>query len=161
MDNSTYFFDLGMICGRFAHAHIGHVNLINQSMALCKRTLVFAGSAQEKRTLRNPFSVGTRIDVIHAIYPMVPEERLIVAPLDDMTHEYDVSSAWGRYLLDEVDYIMHKRPNLMVYGNDKLWSDWFSEDDLAGCSVHVLTRSTIPISATQVRGMLVLNDEKA
>jgi len=57
------FYELGVVCGRFGHEQIGHVSLFDTCMALCKRTLILVGSAQESGTLRNPFRVETRIDV--------------------------------------------------------------------------------------------------
>lgn len=153
------FYDLGVVCGRFNHEHLGHVSLFDNCMLLCKRSLILVGSAQEYGTLRNPLRVETRIDVIKETYPGQSEETLMIRGIDDLTNEYDVTSDWGKYVKSEVEYHKHKFANLMVYGNDEFRSQWFAPEDLVGTAELIIPRSTLPISATMVRGMLVINDE--
>lgn len=152
-------YDLGVVCGRFNHTQLGHVSLFDASMRLCKRTLILVGSAQEYGTLRNPFRLETRIDVIKEIYVGETEDTLMVRGINDLTNEYDITSDWGKYVKSEVINHKHKFADLMIYGNDKYRSEWFDYDDLKNSSELIITRSTIPISATEVRGMLVIDDE--
>ena len=154
------FYDLGVVCGRFGHEQIGHVSLFDTCMALCKRTLILVGSAQEHGTLRNPFRVETRIEVIRETYPGESEEVLMVRGINDLSNEYDVTSDWGKYVKSEVEFHKHKFASLMVYGNDEFRSQWFAPEDLVGTAELIIPRSTIPISGTMVRGYLVINDEK-
>ncbi len=112
----TPFFDLAVVCGRFGHEHLGHKSLFDYGLTFCKRLFVIVGSAQERDTLRNPFSVETRIEVIKETYPGVPESRLIVGGLNDMSNELDVNEAWGKYLKAYIENKVRKFPNLMVYG---------------------------------------------
>lgn len=158
MGNVPYF-DLAVICGRFGHETLGHKSLFDYGLTLCQREYIIVGSAQERGTLRNPFSVETRIDVIRSTYPGVPESRLMVGGLNDMTNELDVNEEWGKYLKAHIINQVHKFPNLMIYGNDEFRSKWFSAEDLVGTAELVLPRSTIPISGTEIRGMLVIDDE--
>ena len=160
MDKFSYF-DLAIICGRFGHEHIGHKSLFDFALDLSKRLYIIVGSAQERDTLRNPYSVETRIDVIKETYPGMSSERLIIGGLNDMTNEYDVNTEWGRYLKEHIENKMGKFANLMVYGNDEFRSRWFSDEDMQHTSNLVIPRSRIPISATQIRGMLVLGDRKS
>ena len=154
------FYDLGVVCGRFGHEQIGHVSLFDTCMALCKRTLILVGSAQEHGTLRNPFRVETRIEVIRETYPGESEDVLMVRGINDLTNEYDITSDWGKYVKSEVEFHKHKFASLMVYGNDEFRSQWFASEDLVGTAELIIPRSTIPISGTMVRGYLVINDEK-
>lgn len=153
------FYDLGVICGRFNHEQLGHVSLFDVSRALCKRTLVLVGSKQEYGTLRNPFRVETRIDVIRETYPGESEETFMVRGIDDLTNEYDVTADWGKYVKSEVEFHKHKFASLMVYGNDEFRSQWFAAEDLVDTVEMIIPRSTNPISGTMVRGMLVIDDE--
>lgn len=155
------YFDLAVTCGRFGHAHLGHTSLFDYGLMLCKRIYVIVGSAQERDTLRNPYSVETRIDVIKECYPGVPANRLIIGGLNDMTNELDINEEWGRYLKAHIISKVHKFPNLMIYGNDEFRSKWFAAEDLVNTAEIVLPRSTIPISGTMIRGMLVINDESS
>jgi len=153
------FYDLGLVCGRFAHEQLGHVSLFETCRKLCKRTLILVGSAQESKTLRNPFRLETRIDVIKETYPGESEETFMIRGINDLSNEYDVSTNWGKFIKSEVEYHKHKFASLMIYGNDDFRSKWFSPDDLIGTAELIIPRSTIPISATMVRGFIVINDE--
>ena len=153
------FYDLGVTCGRFNHEHLGHVSLFEASRLLCKRTLVLVGSKQEYGTLRNPFRVETRIDVIKETYPGESEEVFMVRGIDDLTNEYDITVDWGKFVKKEVEFHKHKFASLMVYGNDEFRSKWFAPEDLVGTAELIIPRSTLPISATKVRGLLLIDDE--
>ena len=161
MDFAAPRFDMGVTIGRFGHVQLGHNSLFDMSMSLCRRTYIIVGSAQERDTLRNPFTVETRIKAIRECYPGVPESKLIIGGLNDMTNELDINTEWGRYLKSHIIAKMHKFASLMVYGNDEFRSQWFSAEDLKHTAEIVIPRSTIPISGTQVRGLLLIDDEAA
>ena len=161
MDYAAPRFDMGVTIGRFGHVQLGHNSLFDMSMSLCRRTYIIVGSAQERGTLRNPFTVETRIKAIRECYPGVPESKLIIGGLNDMTNELDINTEWGRYLKSHIIAKMHKFASLMVYGNDEFRSKWFSAEDLKHTAEIVIPRSTIPISGTQVRGLLLIDDEAA
>lgn len=161
MANDFKFYDLGFVCGRFGHEHIGHVSLFDTCMSLCKRTLILVGSAQESGTLRNPYRVETRIDVIKETYPGISEDVLMIRGINDLSNEYDITSDWGKYVKKEVISHKHKFANLMVYGNDEFRSKWFAPEDLIGTAELILPRSTIPISGTMIRGLLTIDNEEA
>ena len=48
----------------------------------------------------------------------------------------------------------------MVYGNDEFRSQWFAAEDLTNTVEIIIPRSTIPISGTMIRGMLLIDDEQ-
>ena len=149
-------FEIGLVCGRFSHEHLGHVALISTSLSLCERTLVLVGSAQESGTLRNPFTLESRIDVIRKTFPEVSNKTLVICGLNDMTNEYDVTEDWGKYVKHHVEDAMGgKFADLMVYGNDEFRSKWFAKEDIANTSEFVFPRKKMPISATMLRGYLL------
>lgn len=152
-------FDLGVICGRFGHAQLGHVSLFDCSMKQCKRTLILVGSYNEYGTLRNPFRGELREKVIREIYPGIPEEMLTVRGINDLTNEYDITHDWGKYVKEEIISHKGKFANLMVYGNDEFRSNWFVAEDLIDTAEMILPRSRIPVSGTMVRGLLLIDDE--
>ncbi|MNT51127.1 bifunctional nicotinamide mononucleotide adenylyltransferase/ADP-ribose pyrophosphatase [compost metagenome] len=61
-------------------------------MSLCKRSLILVGSSQEYNTLRNPFRIETRIDVIKETYPGISEEILMIKRIKDLTNEFDITT---------------------------------------------------------------------
>ena len=49
----------------------------------------------------------------------------------------------------------------MIYGNDDNRSKWLAPEDLVGVNEFIIARETLPISATMVRGMLTIGDERS
>lgn len=146
-------YDLGMICGRFQTPTIGHESLFNTASLLCDRVLIFVGSAQEVGTERNPYDVGTRIEMIQSIVGI--NGIFTVKPLNDLTNEGDITPQWGKYLLQNCKRVMHKLPEVMIYGNDESRSLWFAKEDIKDMTEVIINRGKIDISATRVRQMMV------
>lgn len=155
-----YIFEDGFVCGRYGHATLGHELLISKSLQLCKRTYVAVGSAQEKGTLRNPFSAETRMGVIKTMFPELSEDRLVVGGINDLSNEFNRNTSWGTYLKKHLMEKFGKFPDVIFYGNESGRSKWFEEDDMLNTYEILVPRGAIPISATEVRGFLTLNDEE-
>lgn len=158
--NENKFYDLGVICGRFGHEHLGHVSLFDTCQKFCKRTLILVGSAQESGTLRNPFTVETRIAVIRQTYPHISEDALIIKGINDLKNEFNTNNDWGKYLKSQVELHMGKFADLLVYGNDGFRTSWFAPEDLISTDQLVISRTALNVSATMVRGLLVIDDEE-
>ena len=152
-------YKFGFLIGRLNHIHLGHEKLINTALEISDRFLVLIGSKQESKTLRNPFSFETRKRLIEKIYEN--DDKVVVAGLDDMTNEQDINYDWGRYVLDHVYEIGGERPDLMIYGNDESRKGWFSEEDSKTIYQYVVDRNELKISATELRGYLVVNDKSS
>lgn len=148
-------YDAGFICGRFQTFHLGHQKLIETGLLLCDRVLIFIGSAQESGTKRNPLNVTTREEMIREVFGH--DQRIMVYGLADMTNENDICPEWGRYLLSNIDRYIYKSPELMIYGNDASRSGWFDTDDIKHTSELIVNRNELPISATMVRTLMVLD----
>ena len=154
-------YDLGLVCGRFQHMHIGHEEVINTGFNFCERILVLVGSAQECHTEKNPFDYYLRETIIKNIYPdEVLCKKIIVKPLKDMTNdpEHNISTKWGAYVLKHVKEYMSKAPDIMIYGNDEARSQWFDKEDIKDMMEIIVPRSKIKISATEMRKFLINND---
>jgi len=150
-------YNLGLICGRFQHVHIGHEDLVETGLKLCENVLILVGSAQEYGTERNPYDVCTRVDMIKEIYPY---SCVTVKPLNDLTTEDDITPDWGKYVLSSVKRITDVPLDIMIYGNDESRSKWFAKEDIMDIGEFIVNRGRIPISATMMRKFLV-NDEKS
>lgn len=150
-------YDVALVVGRFQHFHVGHKSLVDAAYKLCDRVIILVGSTQESGTLRNPYLPSTRIDVIKAIYGG-ETDKLMVKELPDLTNEDDITTEWGKYVLNNVKLHIRKAPSLMVYGNDEFRSKWFAPEDVENTAELVLPRSKIPISATKLREALVRDD---
>lgn len=146
-------YDLGLFVTRGQIVHQGHCSAIMTALNICDRVLVFVGSAQENGTIRNPFDIQTRIELIKEIFG----DKVIVKPLNDLTNEKDITPEWGSYLMDNVKRIMGKVPDVMIYGDEDVSGAWFSKEDISETIRLVLPRARVPISATQIREFLVRN----
>ena len=149
-------YDIGLLVGRFNVFHIGHKSLSDLALTMCDRLLILVGSAQESGTLRNPFNVYTRMEMIRAIYP--ESTNVIIKPLPDLTTEDDITPIWGKYVLRNTYEILQKYPDAMIYGNDECRSGWFDPEDIKDMTEIVVSRSNILISATELRQLMVDND---
>ena len=152
-------YDVAAICGRFQTFHKGHESLVDTALKLCDRVLILVGSAQECGTERNPFNIDTRIRMLRAIYG--DDNFIVIKGLADLTNENDIRPEWGKYLLDNIDRYIYKKPDLMVYGNDDARSKWFDPEDIKEITEVIVNRSKIPISATMVRQYMVFGDRRA
>lgn len=151
-------YDVGLICGRFQTFHKGHEKLFETGLLLCDRLLILVGSAQECGTERNPFNVNTRTKMIKEVYGDNP--NIMIYGLSDLTHEDDICIEWGKYLLDNVDHYIYKNPDVMIYGNDESRSGWFDKKDLKNTTELIINRTELPISATMLRQLMVMDDRK-
>lgn len=151
-------YDIGLICGRFQTFHLGHESLVESGLKLCDRVLILVGSSQESGTERNPYNIVTRTNMIREIYDN--NKSVLIYGLADMSNEDDIRPEWGRYLLDKVDKIIYKAPEIMIYGNDESRSKWFDPEDLRDTSELIVNRGKINISATKVRKAMALDNRK-
>lgn len=151
-------YDIGLICGRFQTFHLGHESLVESGLKLCDRVLILVGSSQESGTERNPYNIVTRTNMIREIYDN--NKSVLIYGLADMSNEDDIRPEWGRYLLDKVDKIIYKAPEIMIYGNDESRSKWFDPEDLRDTSELIVNRGKIDISATKVRKAMALDNRK-
>lgn len=151
-------YDVGLICGRFQTYHIGHESLINMGTQLCDRILILIGSSQECGTERNPLNINTRTKMLKEIYGDSPE--IMIYALSDLTDENDIRPEWDKYLLENVDRYIYKVPELMITGDDEERNHWFAREDVVDMSQLIVNRGRIPISATQVRKLMVMDDRK-
>lgn len=152
-------FDFAFVCGRYGHAHLGHYLLIQKGIQLSRKMYVAVGSAQEKGTLRNPFSLETRIKVLKQMFSEIPEDKLIIDGINDMSNELNRSTSWGTYLKKHLIEKFGQFPDLILYGHEGGRSNWFEEADMANTHELLVPRGMIPISGTEIRGYLITDNK--
>ncbi len=148
-------YDAGLIVMRGQSLHNGHVQLINLALSLCDRVVIEVGSAQESGTLRNPFNISTRMEMLREVYP---QSNVIIRALPDLTHEGDITTEWGDHIMKDVHSVLYKNPDVIIYGNEgtNIGTTWFSKETMADMTEVVVSRSTIPINATMMRNHLMM-----
>lgn len=151
-------YDVGLICGRFQTFHKGHEKLIDTGLLLCDRLLIFIGSAQLCGTERNPLNIVTRIKMLKEIYG--DNDNIMIYGLTDLSKEDGISPKWGEYVLDNANRYIFKNPDIMIYGNDDVRSEWFKKGELNNIAELIINRNDFPISGTIVRDYMVKDDRK-
>lgn len=149
-------YKFAVVCGRFQPIHNGHVDIIRKAIEYADVVGLYIGSANRTGTKVNPLSYEDRKELIEKIFPEeVGNGRLIIKPLYDREHPADDLS-WGKHYLgciqkDFGEFGENGRPDLFVYGNDKVRGQWFTEEDLKGIDTLVVNRKSTEVSGTEVR----------
>ncbi|PEA25874.1 hypothetical protein CN984_11890 [Bacillus cereus] len=153
-------FKLGFVIGRFQHIHNSHRKMINTALQSCERVILMVGSSQESGTVRNPYNLYTRMNLIRDVFKTEIEDgTLLLAHTDDMTHEDDHSTAWGDFLIKKIDmwkghYGVKDKVDCFIYGNDEERTVWFKPKDIEKISHIVLSRKADNLNATNVRSLM-------
>jgi nicotinamide-nucleotide adenylyltransferase len=140
---------------------MGHMRMIQAGLSTCEHLLVLVGSSQESMTLRNPFNLKTRMDLLRIVFKEeIHEGRLLLGHIDDMTNENDHCVEWGDFVLKKVDmwrqhYGIDHKMDCMIYGNDEERFSWYKPEAVSHVSQIILSREEISISATEMREALI------
>jgi nicotinamide-nucleotide adenylyltransferase len=143
----------GLYLGRFQPFHDGHGSIVREAWLHCDNLIIAVGSAQEKRTKRNPLSYAERGAILYALTPF--NSNIKIVPIYDRD-EYEDNASWGTYVLDQVENLMGVRPTVVFEGTEESHEHWWDD---TGVEVVKVDRNETPISATQIRQML-LDDDK-
>ncbi len=108
-------YDYGVFIGRFQPFHEGHAKVVNTALENVDKLIILIGSANNPRTIRNPFTFEERKEFISALYAKeIAEGRIILKPLNDMTYQ---DTQWVRQVQDIVDMtILEDHPGFRDYG---------------------------------------------
>ena len=77
-------YDLAIFIGRFQPLHNGHIQNIEKALEVADHVLVILGSANQPRTIKNPFTIEERRDLIKEIYPT---GRVAVRHVEDYLYQ--------------------------------------------------------------------------
>lgn len=146
-------FSLGILVGRFQVVHAGHEQMIQTAVSLCDRVGLFIGSSQESGTSKNPFPYELRKKLLTNLFG----DRVEIYPLPDIG--VGNTTAWGDYVLENVQKRFGRLPDLLVSGKESRRLDWF--DSARGVGIAELyIPKTIEISASRMRAFLLADDRQ-
>lgn len=80
-------FDYMVYIGRFQPFHLAHHHVVEMALQQAKNVILVLGSAQDERTLKNPFSTFERQQMILASFTESQQQRLIFAPIIDVYND--------------------------------------------------------------------------
>lgn len=143
----------GLLLGRYQIFHKGHQALVDKALSECDKVLLFIGSAQEEKTLNNPFSFSLRKKMIEAIY----QDKVLIKPLVDL----GVGNVpkWGDYVYEQAHkYLPHI--DVIYFGDEKKHQLWYSSNHEIETKFISLNRKIIPISASEIREAILKGDKE-
>ena len=96
LSNEMSQYKRGLVIGRFQPFHNGHLELIQQILNECEELVVVIGSAQFNYILKDPFTAGERIEMIHASlsFQRMDRNRIFIIPLSN----FENNACWFGYL---------------------------------------------------------------
>ena len=114
--------EFAVYIGRFQPFHLGHVHVINEALQDSQNLVIFIGSANESRTVKNPFTYEERASVIKDwIKENNLVERVSILPvMDEPTDE-----GWIEYLINSIRIFTNNSNSTVIVGHDKDASSWY------------------------------------
>jgi len=111
-------YDLAVFIGRMQPLHNGHVRNIKTALEIADHVLVIAGSANQPRTPKNPFTADERKRMIKDIFP---EDRVGVIGVEDYYPNTEwlknVQTAAHKHLIEQGYEIFDAK--IAILGHDK------------------------------------------
>ena len=115
-------YDLAVFIGRFAPPHLGHLEVIKSALEQADELVIFVGSANRSPSIRNPFPVEFRIQMINAMLTNDQQSRVHVYDIDDyMYNDY----AWNANITALVAEFFPYATNIALVGHSKDHSSYY------------------------------------
>lgn len=145
-------YDFLVFIGRFQPFHKGHQFVVERALEASERLIILMGSAHQPRSLRNPWTIKEREQMIRSSLTAAQNERIDIAPLMDVMYNDEI---WIRNVQTTVNGIvtqrhskLHEAPRIGLVGHSKdhssyylsLFPQWksLSVDNLDGISATTL-----------------------
>lgn len=123
-------FDVGVIIGRFQPFHKGHKELFEVALSQAKTLVVVLGSAESARSIRNPWTVSEREDIIQAnfINDRPTFQRIHFVAVRDYFYN---NQAWVNEVREKVFRVTSSTAKIALFGHSKdetsMYLQWFPE----------------------------------
>ena len=147
--DKVYKYNYSLIVGKFSPIHIGHEKLINKSLNISSKTLIFVTNSSSDK-----IDISKRINLIKRIY----EKEISLNRLDivEFKNPTVFNLEYGDLIFDKYYEVLNSFPEVIVYGNDKDISFCFREELIKKIDTIVVKRDSV--SSTKVRELLSSND---
>jgi len=121
--------------------HLGHIYLVREALKKYNELVIVVGSAQYSHTLRNPFTAGERIEMIHRTMISMGFDNVLIIPIEDI-HRH---SLWVTHVLTFIPSIQG------VFANEPTTRRLFIEHGIDVHSVKLYRRGIYCASAIRER----------
>lgn len=109
--------------GRFQPFHRGHMSVIDEALKRADNVIILIGSANLPRSLRNPFSVEERAQMIKGAYSASESSRIHCVGLDDALYN---DTRWLQYVQKAVLSVTGDlRDDIALIGHSKDSSSYY------------------------------------
>jgi bifunctional NMN adenylyltransferase/nudix hydrolase len=102
--------------GRFQPVHNAHVEIIRRAQAMADRVIIVIGSTNEPRTVKNPFTVDERKELLIAALSGFSAPLPIIRSAED--HPYN-DQAWAVNVVREVAPFLHGKTGIIGHLKDE------------------------------------------
>lgn len=103
MEDYNINYNLLVYAGRFQLPHNGHFAVIKQALSYCDRLVILVGSANQPRSVSNPFSYRERVDLISAGLSQDQLNVITFHPLNDFVDDRDWVASVDSAITDAVE----------------------------------------------------------
>jgi len=109
--------DVIVYIGRFQPAHKAHIETIQRAALLAtKRVIILVGSANQPRTIKNPWKWDERADMIRASLTDSANEKVTILPVRDV---YYNENLWNQRVQEIVDSVVDEDDVVKIIGYTK------------------------------------------
>lgn len=94
-------YDYALYIGRFQPFHNGHMKVVQHGLTIAKKLIIFVGSTNGARTIKNPFTFEERRDMILNCFDPQIAQRITIIPLRDYFYNDEMWFAQIQNLIAE------------------------------------------------------------
>ncbi len=144
---TTSQYDYAVFIGRFQPFHIGHLFVFQEALKTAKHLIVLVGSADEARSLRNPFTFDERQAMIKQSLPDEITNKVTLLPLPDYLYD---DNGWVNKVTELVeDEVNDTAKTVALVGHNKDETTYYLE--LFPNWAYIEVGNLDGISATPIR----------
>ena len=114
-------FDYLVFIGRFQPFHIAHQEVIDIAFSLSENVILVLGSAQNERSIKNPFSADEREQMIRGAYTVDQQSHLHFVPIIDLYNDVK----WTKAVTDGVNAVVSPDSKVGLIGHFKDESSYY------------------------------------
>ena len=151
---------VGVFLARMQPVHKAHLFMVTKACEECDEVCVMLGSENKKDTLRNPFTIEKRREMLLESLPEEYRNKISVYEIPDWSMETKTEDdkVWGRYFYYNVVSRIGQKHFKLYYsdGIDNL-NSWFDSEVKPYIEYRLFERSSLfaGLSATKIRQAFV------
>ena len=157
---------VGVFLARMQPIHNAHLYMVTKACEECDKVVIILGSENKKDTLRNPFTIEKRKEMLLVSLPKQYRSKISVYEIPDWSMESKVEDykVWGRYFYYNVVSRINQKHFYLYYSDGKeMLDNWFEDTEVRQYITYKLfERNKLyeGLSATKIRDAFKNNDKE-